>query len=105
MYVTSHNLLVTRNVTLALPDDLASEMDRYPQIRWSEVARRAFKQELARLEIYDRLFADSQLTEKDAVEIGRKIKRALAKKYDEDLAALRAHSGEKKPSRSTRGNA
>ena len=96
---------MTRNVTLALPDDLASDMDRYPQIRWSEVARRAFKQELARMDIYDRLFADSKLTEEDAVEIGRKIKRAVAKKFDEDLAALRGQSGGKKPARSSRGHA
>jgi hypothetical protein len=63
------------NMTLSLPEDLHREMRKHKDIRWSEVARRALSRELHRLHIYDRLLKDSQLTEKDAVELGRAIRR------------------------------
>lgn len=67
------------NMTLALPERLHREMRRHPEIRWAEVARRALTRELSRLRVYDRLLSGSKLTEKDAVEIGRKVNRAAAR--------------------------
>lgn len=32
-----------KNVTVAVPDDLANEMETLPEVNWSEVARTAFK--------------------------------------------------------------
>lgn len=66
-------------VTLAVPKEIYEEVLRHPEIRWSEIARQAFQREIARLHLYDGLLEDSRLTEKDAVEIGRKIRRTDAK--------------------------
>jgi hypothetical protein len=63
------------NMTLSLPEELHREMRKHKDVRWSEVARRALNRELQRMQIYDRLLRDSQLTEKDAVELGRAIRR------------------------------
>lgn len=32
------------NVTISVPDELKSEMDKYPEVSWSEVSRKAFTQ-------------------------------------------------------------
>jgi hypothetical protein len=69
------------NVTLAVPKELHKEMRSHPEIKWSEVARQAFQREVDRLHIYDRLLANSRLTEKDAVELGRSIRRAAARRH------------------------
>jgi hypothetical protein len=63
------------NMTFAVPEELHKEMRRHKDVRWSEVARRALAREINRLHIYDRLLADSRLTETDAVELGRVIRR------------------------------
>lgn len=69
------------NITLAVPQELKKEMDNHPELNWSEVARQAIRQRLQLLKRMDQLLAKSKLTEKDAVEIGRKVKRGLAKRY------------------------
>jgi len=63
------------NMTFAVPDELHREMRRHRDIRWAEIARRALAREINRLHIYDRLLVDSRLTEADAIEIGRAIRR------------------------------
>lgn len=63
------------NMTLALPEELHRELRRHREVRWAEVARRAFVRELSRLHVYDRVLASSKLTEEDAIEIGRDIRR------------------------------
>ncbi|MCI4352369.1 MAG: hypothetical protein L3K14_03155 [Thermoplasmata archaeon] len=63
------------NMTFAVPDDLHREIRRHKDVRWSEIARKALAREVNRLHIYDRLLSKSQLTEADAVEIGREIRR------------------------------
>jgi len=66
------------NMTFAVPEELHREMRRHRDVRWSEIARRALVREINRLHIYDRLLADSKLTEADAVELGRAIRRRAA---------------------------
>jgi len=65
-------------MTLSLPEELRREMRTHPEVTWSEVARRAIKRELEWLHIYDRLFSSSALTERDAVALGREVRRAAA---------------------------
>jgi hypothetical protein len=67
------------NVTLAVPKELHEEMRSHPEIKWSEVARQAFQREVDRLHIYDRLLAHSRLSEEDAVQLGRRIRRSAAR--------------------------
>ena len=66
------------NMTLSLPEDLHREMRSHPEVKWSEVARRAIQRELERLHTYDRLLFGSALTERDAVAMGREIRRKAA---------------------------
>ncbi len=69
------------NVTLAVPEDLHEIMQRHKDIKWSEVARQAMWEKARKLEIMDKLLAKSELTEEDALEIGRKIRHGIAKKH------------------------
>jgi hypothetical protein len=66
------------NMTLAIPEDLHRKMRAHPEIKWAEVVRRAIAREVDRLAVYDRLMAGSKFTEKDAVELGRRINKAAA---------------------------
>ncbi len=72
------------NVTLAVPKDLKQDMDEFPVINWSEVAREAFREKLGELKLLKEITSKSKLTEKDALELGRKINAAIAKKHDEE---------------------
>lgn len=68
------------NITFAVPDEVRREMRLHDDVKWTEILRRAIRDELDRLHLYDRLLQDSQLTEEDAVELGRKIRRAASRR-------------------------
>lgn len=69
------------NMTLAVPQDLQQIMRKHTEVRWSEVARKAMQEHAKKLELMDKLLANSKLTEKDAIEIGRKINKGIAKRH------------------------
>ena len=69
------------NMTLALPEELHQLMQKYKEIKWSEVARRAIWEKAKKLELMDKLLSKSKLTEQDALEIGRKINQGIAKRH------------------------
>jgi len=69
------------NMTLAIPEELNKIMKKHKEIKWSEVARQAMWLQAKKLEIMDNLLGKSELTEKDAITIGNKIKHDIAKKH------------------------
>jgi len=69
------------NMTLVIPEDLKKIMERHNEVKWSEVARRAMWEHARHLELMDRLVSKSKLTEKEALEIGRKIKKEVARRH------------------------
>ena len=69
------------NLTLAIPEELRAQMDRFREINWSEVARQAIAEKTRILTEMQRFFAKSTLTEDDAIKIGRQIKKRVWKKY------------------------
>ncbi|MBI2084047.1 MAG: hypothetical protein HYT70_00295 [Candidatus Aenigmarchaeota archaeon] len=71
------------NITLSVPEDLKRKMEQFPEINWSEVARQAIKERATQLAVLRDIASKSKLTEKDALELGRKINRGLAKRYRE----------------------
>lgn len=71
------------SMTLAIPQELKKEMDRHPELNWSEIARNAIRQKLLLLEKMNRLLAKSTLTETEAVQMGRELNAKLAKRYAE----------------------
>ncbi|MFA5020071.1 MAG: hypothetical protein WC533_03145 [Candidatus Pacearchaeota archaeon] len=69
------------NITLSIPDDLKKQMERFQEINWSEVARAAIKNKLIQVSIVKEIASKSKLTEKDALELGRKINKAMHERY------------------------
>jgi len=68
-------------ITLSVPSDLKNEMDELKFVNWSEVAREAIKEKVSKLKLLNAIASKSSLTEKDALEIGRKINKALHKRH------------------------
>ena len=69
------------NLTLAVPKEMKTEMEEFPEINWSEVARQAIAQKLRDLNFLKKMKSRSTLNEEEAIELGRKVNKALAKKY------------------------
>ena len=69
------------NMTLSIPEELMKIMRKHIHIKWSEVARRAIWEEAKKLELMDRLLANSTLTEQEVNGIGKKVKRGIAKAH------------------------
>ncbi|MFH1409476.1 MAG: hypothetical protein ABIH34_06195 [Nanoarchaeota archaeon] len=67
-------------ITLSVPDDLKREMESSREINWSEVARVAIREKIEHLKILKKIVEKSKLTEKDSLEIGRKINKAMHKR-------------------------
>lgn len=72
-------------MTLAVPEELRRIMKSHPEIKWSEVARQAMWEYANKLELMDEVTRKSRLTEKDALEIGRKVNAALASRYSKKV--------------------
>lgn len=69
------------SITLSVPEELKTEMDTHPEMNWSEIARQAIKEKITILKKMDLLLSKSKLTEKDALEIGKKVNKAVAKRF------------------------
>lgn len=68
-------------ISLAVPDDLKRRMDEFQEINWSAVARLAFSQKISDLELLNKIKAESELSEQDALMLGRDLTRKVARKY------------------------
>lgn len=79
MYVLGVEIMPA--ITLSVPQDLKSEMDKSKFINWSEVAREAIKEKVVQLRILDDIAKKSKLTEKDAIDISKKINQGMSKRY------------------------
>ena len=69
------------NMTLSVPGELHKEMTSHSEIKWSDVARQAFEKKVQELHWMDKLVEESKFTEKDAEEIGHKIKAEMSKRF------------------------
>jgi predicted translin family RNA/ssDNA-binding protein len=69
------------NVTLAVPEELRRKMRNHPEIKWSEVARKAMWEYANKLDMMDELTKKSRLTENDALKIGREINAGIGARY------------------------
>ena len=68
-------------ITLSMPDELKKQMEEFGDINWSAVAREAIKKKLSQLALFKSIVSGSKLTEKDALEIGRKVNKSLHKRF------------------------
>lgn len=71
------------NMTLSIPKELKKDMDSHPWVNWSEVARIAFRDKVRDLKVLEDFTSDSEITDEDALELGRKVNKALHKRYQE----------------------
>ncbi len=69
------------NMTLAVPAELHDIMKQHTEIKWSEIARKAMWEHARKIELMEKLVAKSKLTEKQAEEIGEKIKAGLHRRH------------------------
>ena len=70
------------SITLSVPEELKKEMDKFQDINWSAVAREAIKNKVVLLKKFKEFTKDSILTEKDALELGKKVNKSLSKHYN-----------------------
>lgn len=69
------------NVTFAVPEELHEIMRRHPEIKWSEIARKAMWEYAQKLELMEKIVSDSRLSEKDVLELDKKVKAEMSEKY------------------------
>jgi hypothetical protein len=69
------------SITLAVPAEMKHEMDLFPEINWSAVAREAIKKRLEMLEKFREFTKNSTLTEDEALVLGRSVGRSAAKRH------------------------
>jgi hypothetical protein len=79
--VSSHKYVITMaNITLSLPEELYQKLKDHPEIRWSEIARKAIQQYLDDLELLGKLTKKSNLTDDDVRELSDLIDAKVVKK-------------------------
>ncbi len=67
-------------MTLAVPEELKSKMEAFPEMNWSEVARQAFIQKVEDMDFLRRFKEKSKLTESDALKLGKEVNKAVSNK-------------------------
>ncbi len=75
------------NTTLAVSEDLKSEMKAFPWVNWSEATREMLLEGLRRheaLEELDELLKGSKLTDEDCEEFGKRLKSGVWKRVKEE---------------------
>lgn len=80
-YVSPHILGTMPNVTLSVPEDLHKKMKEHPEIKWSEVIRRALAKKVHDLELMDRIASRSVLSTEDVDALDHLLKEALLQRY------------------------
>jgi len=84
LYVYSHTtqkVMNMPNMTLAISSELHNFVKKHNEINWSEIARRAMTTQAKRIQIMEKLVANSDFTERDVEELDEKIKAGLLKRF------------------------
>lgn len=69
------------SITLSVPEDLKTLMDNFPDINWSAVAREAIKKRIIMLQKFKEFTKESDFTEEDALDFGKRVTSEAAKKH------------------------
>ena len=72
------------NITLSIPEGLKKEMEKFPEINWSEVARDSIKKKIAQLSFLKGFRMDSDITIDEALKLGQEVNQLLVKRYKRD---------------------
>jgi hypothetical protein len=82
MFSNTGDIMV--NMTISIPGELKDDLDLFPEINWSEVARQAFKEKIADLKFLLEFKKNSTMTEDEAVKLGKELNKSLHKRYSEN---------------------
>ena len=69
---------------VSLPPKLKKRMEQFTEINWSEVARKAIDKKVRDLEFLEDFTSDSAMDEEMALELGRRVNKALAARYQKE---------------------
>lgn len=67
---------------IIIPEELKKKMERF-KIDWSSVGRELLKKEIDELSELKAIVSKSRLTEEEALLLGKKVNKSLAKKFRE----------------------
>lgn len=70
------------NITLSVPEDLKKEMEKFPEMNWSVIFREVIKKRILLLKQIREFTKDSELTEEDAIRLGREVNKSLHERYE-----------------------
>jgi len=69
------------SITLSVPLELKKEMEVFPEMNWSEVARQAIARKLFMLRKFREFSKESKLTEEDALRLGNEVSAAVSNRH------------------------
>ena len=72
------------NITLSIPKDLKKEMEKFPEINWSQVARDSIKKKIAQLSFLKGFRMECDITADEALKLGQEVNQLLVKRYKRD---------------------
>lgn len=74
-------MLCVPNITLSVDDETFAEMRRHKDIKWSEVARQAFRRKLNQVHLWDGLLSESKLTTDDVTDLAGEVDESMARRF------------------------
>ncbi len=74
------------NITIAVPAELHAKMKGLTEVRWSEIARKAFEDKIRDYEIIDAFAKHGKFTQKDVEEFADLIDKRAWKKINKECA-------------------
>jgi len=69
-------------MTLSVPDDLYAVIKHHNEIKWSVMARNVMCEFAREIKLVDSILEKSELTEKDAADIGKLIKKSIREQHE-----------------------
>ncbi|MDD5148113.1 MAG: hypothetical protein PHH08_01470 [Candidatus ainarchaeum sp.] len=73
------------NVCISVSDEMKQKLEKFETVNWSAVARQAFELELSKLELMDELTSKSKASDKDIIELSKKIKSGIARWHNKGV--------------------
>jgi len=70
------------HITIRVTDDMKKDMEGFPEINWSVIARKALKEKIKEQKKIKAILEEINLTEEEeGEELSKQIKKGLAKRY------------------------
>ena len=69
------------SITLSVSEEIKHEMDSFPEINWSVIAREAIQQRLVMLQKFREFTKDSTLTDEEALQLGHELNLKVQKRH------------------------